>query len=63
MKYKWPYTIAFLSSFSKSDFDDLTMGIHGPSDYLRPNYVTQNSAGDDVLLTNSKVLSPCTTLL
>ena len=30
------------------------MGIHGPSDYLRPNYVTQNSAGDDVLVTNSK---------
>ena len=29
------------------------MGIHGPSDYLRPNYVTQNSAGDDVLVTNS----------
>ena len=46
--------IAFLSSFSKSDFGDLTMGIHGPSDYLRPNYVTQNSAGDDVLVTNSK---------
>ena len=46
--------IAFLSSFSKSDFDDLTMGIHGPSNYLRPNYVTQNSAGDDVLVTNSK---------
>ena len=46
--------IAFLSSFSKSDFDDLTMGIHGPSDYLRPNYVTQNSAGDDILVTNSK---------
>ena len=46
--------IAFLSSFSKSDFDDLTMGIHGPPDYLRPNYVTQNSAGDDVLVTNSK---------
>jgi len=46
--------IAFLSSFSQSDLDDLTMGIHGPSDYLRPNYVTQNSAGDDVLVTNSK---------
>ena len=46
--------IAFLSSFSNSDFGDLTMGIHGPSDYLRPNYVTQNSAGDDVLVTNSK---------
>ncbi len=46
--------IAFLSSFSKSDFGDLTMGIHGPSDYLRPNYVTQNSAGEDILVTNSK---------
>jgi len=46
--------IAFLSSFSQSDFDDLTMGIHGSSDYLRPNYVTQNSAGDDILVTNSK---------
>ena len=46
--------IAFLSSFSKSDLDDLTMGIHGPTDYLRPNYVTQNSVGDDVLVTNSK---------
>ena len=46
--------MAFLSSFSKSDFGDLTMGIRGPSDYLRPNYVTQNSAGEDILVTNSK---------
>ena len=46
--------IAFLSSFSKSDFGDLTTGIHGPSDYLRPNYVTQNYAGYDILVTNSK---------
>ena len=45
--------IAFLSSFSKSDFGDLTMGIHGPSDYLRPNYVDQNSSGDDIMVANS----------
>ncbi len=46
--------MAFLSSFSKSDFGDLIMGIHGPSEYLRPNYVTQNSVGDDILVANSK---------
>ena len=45
--------IAFLSSFSKSDFGDLTMGIHGPADYLRPNYVGQSSNGSDILITNS----------
>ena len=44
--------IAFLSSFSKSDFGDLIMGVHGPSDYLRPNYVDQNSLGDDIIVTN-----------
>ena len=45
--------IAFLSSFSKSDFGDLKMGINGPSYYLRPNYVTQSSNGDDILVINS----------
>lgn len=45
--------IAFLSSFSKSDFGDLKMGINGPSDYLRPNYVTQSSNGEDILVINS----------
>ena len=45
--------IAFLSSFSKSDFGDLIMGINGPSSYLRPNYVTQNTNGDDILVINS----------
>ena len=45
--------IAFLSSFSKSDFGDLKMGINGPSDYLRPNYVTQSSNGEDILMINS----------
>ena len=45
--------IAFLSSFSKSDFGDLKMGINGPSDYFRPNYVTQSSNGEDILVINS----------
>ena len=45
--------IAFLYSFSKSDFGDLKMGINGPSDYLRPNYVTQSSNGEDILMINS----------
>ena len=45
--------IAFLSSFSKSEFGDLKMGINGPSDYLRPNYVTQSSNGEDILMINS----------
>ena len=45
--------IAFLSSFSKSDFGDLKMGINGPSDYLRLNYVTQSSNGEDILMINS----------
>tara|TARA_B100001173_G_scaffold157892_1_gene136666 strand:- start:8088 stop:10466 length:2379 start_codon:yes stop_codon:yes gene_type:complete len=46
--------IAFLSSFSKSEFGNLTMGKNGPSDYLRLNYINQNSTGDDILVTNSK---------
>ena len=29
------------------------MGINGPSDYLRPNYVTQSSNGEDILVINS----------
>ena len=44
--------VAFLSSFSKSDFGDLSMGKNGPTDYLRPSYVGQNSAGDDIIITN-----------
>ena len=44
--------IAFFSSFSQSDFGDLTTGVHGPSEYLRPNYVSQNSTGDDIIVIN-----------
>ena len=45
--------IAFLSSFSKSQFGNLTMGKNGPSEYLRPNYVGVNDAGEDILIQNS----------
>lgn len=45
---KW----AFLSSISYSDFDDLRMGRHGPTDYLRPEYVQTNN-GEDQVVTNS----------
>ncbi|WP_179351126.1 TonB-dependent receptor [Winogradskyella vidalii] len=45
---KW----AFLTSVSYTDFDDLRMGSHGPSDYLRPEYVTQQN-GEDVVVANA----------
>ncbi len=46
-KKKW----AFLSSISYNDFDDLTMGRHGPDSYLRNNYVVRRD-GEDVLVPN-----------
>ena len=45
---KW----AFLTSVSYTDFDDLRMGSHGPNDYLRPEYVTQEN-GTDVVVANA----------
>ena len=45
---KW----ASLTSVSYSDFDDLTMGRHGPLAYLRNNYVA-TSGGSDFLLQNN----------
>jgi len=45
--------VAFLSSFSKSQFGNLTMGKNGPSEYLRPNYVGVNDIGEDILIQNS----------
>ena len=44
--------IAFLSSISYSSYGDLKMGSNGFSDYLRPNYVSQNSQGEDVIIEN-----------
>ncbi|HSI70373.1 MAG TPA: TonB-dependent receptor plug domain-containing protein, partial [Gillisia sp.] len=44
---KW----AFLSSISYSDFGDLRMGSHGPSEYLRPTFVETRN-GQDVLVNN-----------
>lgn len=45
--------IAFFSSISKSDYGNLLMGSNGPSEYLRPNYVIQNSIGEDIIVINS----------
>ena len=45
--------IAFFSSISKSDYGNLLMGSNGPSEYLRPNYVIQNSNGEDIIIENS----------
>lgn len=44
---KW----AFLSSVSYSDFGDLKMGSHGPTEFLRPEYVTRIN-GEDKIVTN-----------
>ena len=44
---KW----AFLTSVSYTDFDDLRMGMHGPDDYLRPEYV-ETINGEDIVVQN-----------
>ncbi|TXE08610.1 outer membrane beta-barrel protein [Gelidibacter salicanalis] len=44
---KW----AFYSSVSYTDFDDLRMGSHGPSEYLRPEYV-RTIDGADLMVAN-----------
>jgi len=48
---KW----AFLSSMSFTDFDDLRMGSHGPTDYLRPEYV-ETTNGVDMVVENKNPL-------
>lgn len=48
---KW----AFLSSLSFNDFDDLRMGAHGPSEYIRPEYVVTKN-GMDLIVQNSNPL-------
>lgn len=44
---KW----AFLSSITYSDFSDLRMGVNGPTDYLRPEYVVTDN-GTDFIVNN-----------
>ena len=46
-------TWASYTSFTYNNFDDLTMGEHGPDSYLRNNFVTREN-GQDILVTNSK---------
>ncbi len=40
---------AFLTNVSYNHFSDLRMGNHGPTDYLRPEYVITTTQGDEVL--------------
>lgn len=52
---KW----AFVTSFSSNNYGDLTMGSHGPSDYLRPWYVERVDSTDVVVTNdNPKVQKP-----
>ena len=46
---KW----AFLTSTSYTTFDDLRMGKHGPSDYLRNEYVVTTNNADEMVLNNN----------
>ncbi len=41
--------LAFLTSFSRNDFDDLKMGKNGLSDYLRPEYVSAINGLDSII--------------
>ena len=52
---KW----AFLSGVTFSDFGDMQMGSHGPSEYLRPEYVVRRD-GQDLIVENEdpKVQKP-----
>lgn len=45
-KGKW----GFVTSVSRSDFDDLKMGSNGPDDYLRPEYVRTLNGQDEVVV-------------
>jgi len=52
---KW----AFLSSVTYSDFGDLTMGSHGPTEFLRSDYVIRHNAEDKIVAnSNSKTQAP-----
>ena len=45
---KW----GFITSVSYNDFDNLTMGSHGPDDYVKPFYVQRNNS-EDIIIQNS----------
>lgn len=53
---KW----AFLTHVSYNDFDDLRMGSHGPTDYLRPEFVVATNAGDEVVQNNNPLTQKTT---
>jgi len=48
--------LAFVTSATYSDFDDLRMGSHGPEEYLRPDYQTRINGVDTVLVNSDPEL-------
>ena len=49
---KW----GFISSVSYTDFDDLKMGSHGPTEYLRPEFALATSSGDVIIQNNDPLV-------
>lgn len=48
--------LAFVTSATYSDFDDLRMGSHGPDEYLRPDYQKRINGVDTVLVNSDPEL-------
>lgn len=46
--------LAFLSSVTRSVYDDLRMGSDGPEEYTRPDYVVRENGNDVVKMNNDK---------
>ncbi|WP_344787055.1 TonB-dependent receptor plug domain-containing protein [Postechiella marina] len=49
---KW----AFLTNVSYTSFGDLTMGKHGPDEYLRPEFAITTNTGDVVITNNNPLV-------
>ncbi|MFA9372225.1 MAG: TonB-dependent receptor plug domain-containing protein [Labilibaculum antarcticum] len=47
--------LSFAGSISYSDFSDLKMGKQGPSEYLRPEYVTSKNGVDEIIQNSNPV--------
>ncbi len=53
---KWAYA----GSFTFSDFGDLKMGSHGPTDYLRPEYVERIDGMDSIVVNDNPLVQKFT---
>lgn len=53
---KW----AFLTTVSYNDFDDLRMGSHGPTEYLRPEFIVATNVGDGIVQNSNPLVQKTT---